>query len=84
MLLQFKTTVYHLTVFWNAIYLCDGKATFSASLLQSSESHDPSEIIPKYFSLASVLKTVAAYDFCKNNHKFFIIILINSMHQFWI
>ncbi len=27
------------------IYSCDGKAEVSASLLQSSVSHDPSEII---------------------------------------
>jgi len=26
------------------VYHCDGKADFSASLLQSSVSHDPSEI----------------------------------------
>jgi len=29
----------------NAVYSCDGKAEFSASLLQSSVLHDPSEII---------------------------------------
>jgi len=29
----------------NVIYSCDGKAEFSASLLQYSVSHDPSEII---------------------------------------
>ncbi len=33
--------------FLNVIYSCDGKAEFSASLLQSSVSHDPSEIILK-------------------------------------
>ncbi len=32
-------------IFYNAIYPCHGKAEFSASLLQSSVSHDPSEII---------------------------------------
>jgi len=31
-------------LFCNVIYSCDGKADFSASLLQSSVSHDPSEI----------------------------------------
>ncbi len=31
--------------FYIVIYSCDGKAEFSASLLQSSVSHDPSEII---------------------------------------
>ncbi len=29
----------------NVIYSCEGKAEFSTSLLQSSVSHDPSEII---------------------------------------
>jgi len=32
-------------IFENVIYCFDGKATFSASLLQSSVSHDPSVII---------------------------------------
>ncbi len=32
-------------VFYLNIYSCDDKAEFSASLLQSSVSHDPSEII---------------------------------------
>ncbi len=32
-------------IFYNAIYSCDKKAEFSASLLQFSVSHDPSEII---------------------------------------
>jgi len=34
-----------LNTFTNVIYSCDAKARFSASLLQSSVSHDPSEII---------------------------------------
>ncbi len=34
-------------MFLNVIYFCDGKAEFSASLLQSSVSCDPSEIIIK-------------------------------------
>ncbi len=29
----------------HVMYSCDGKSEFSASLLQSSVSHDPSEII---------------------------------------
>jgi len=33
-----------LNTFKNVIYSCDGKAEFSASLLQYSVSHDPSEI----------------------------------------
>ncbi len=44
-LLQFKINVFYLNIFSNVIYSCDGKAGFSASLLQSSVSHDPSEII---------------------------------------
>jgi len=39
-LLKFETTVFY--VILNVIYSCD--AVFSASLLQSSVSHDPSEI----------------------------------------
>jgi len=31
-----------LVFFFNVIYSSDGEATFSASLLQSSVSHDPS------------------------------------------
>ncbi len=34
---------------WNVIYSCDDKDVFSASLLQFSESHDPSEIIIIYW-----------------------------------
>ncbi len=54
----------------NAIYSCNGKADFSASLLQSSVSHDPSEIIlicwfaaqeTFFIFLLSMLKTVVAY-----------------------
>ncbi len=36
-------------MFSNVIYSCDGKAEFSASLLQSSVSHDTSEIILIYW-----------------------------------
>ncbi len=45
MLLQFKRPIYYLNVFSNVIYSCDRKAEFSASLLQSSVSHDPSDMI---------------------------------------
>jgi len=38
-------TVFCLSILSNVIYSCDVKAVFSASLLQSSESNDPSEII---------------------------------------
>jgi len=48
------------------MYCCCGKAEFAASLLQSSVSHDPSEIIlqsnmllKKHFLLLSMSKTVA-------------------------
>ncbi len=42
---QFKMTVFDVNVFWNVIYSCDAKLNVLASLLQSSVSHDPSEII---------------------------------------
>ncbi len=45
MLLQFWITVFYIKIILNVIYSCNGKAEFSASLLQSSESYDPSEII---------------------------------------
>jgi len=38
-----KITVFYYNTFLNVIY-CDGKGEFSASLLKSSVSHDPSEI----------------------------------------
>jgi len=37
--------VFYFNIFQNIIYSCDCKAEFSASLLQSSVSHDPSELI---------------------------------------
>ncbi len=37
---------------WNVIYSCDDKAVLSVPLLQSSESHDPSEIIIIYWFTA--------------------------------
>ncbi len=45
MLLTFWITVFYIKIILNVIYSCNGKAEFSASLLQSSESYDPSEII---------------------------------------
>jgi len=36
---------FYFIIFQNVIFSCDGKAEFSASLLQSSVSHDPSENI---------------------------------------
>ncbi len=44
-ILQFKITIFCLNKYTNIVYSCDGKAQFSASLLQSSMSHDPLEII---------------------------------------
>uniref|UniRef100_A0A672SIT2 FERM, ARHGEF and pleckstrin domain-containing protein 2 n=1 Tax=Sinocyclocheilus grahami TaxID=75366 RepID=A0A672SIT2_SINGR len=44
--LQFKSHVYFFRAESEYTFESDGKATFSASLLQSSVSHDPSEIIP--------------------------------------
>ncbi len=38
-------TVFYLNIFQNGIYSCESKAEFSAPLLQSSVSRDPSEII---------------------------------------
>jgi len=43
-LLRFKNAVLQYNLFQNVIYSCDGKAEFSASLLQSWVSHDPSGI----------------------------------------
>jgi len=37
--------IFYLNIFFNVIYPCNGKAVFSASLLQSLVSHDPSETI---------------------------------------
>ncbi len=45
LLLQFKMPVLCLKIWKHLIYFCDYKAEFSASLLQSSVSYDPSEII---------------------------------------
>ncbi len=38
-------TVFYFNIFLNIIYSCDAKLNFQQSLLQSSASHDPSEII---------------------------------------
>jgi len=43
--LQLKISVFYLSIFSFVIYSCNEKAEFSASLLQSSVLHDPSEII---------------------------------------
>ncbi len=48
-------------------YSCDGKAGFSAAILQSRVSYDPSEINADL--AIPVLKTAALY-FC-GNHDFF-------------
>ncbi len=40
-----KKTVFYFNIFENVICSFNGKAEFSASVLQSSVSHDPSEII---------------------------------------
>jgi len=45
MLLQFKITVYYFNIFKNIFFFCDYKAEFLAEFLQSSVSHDPTEII---------------------------------------
>ncbi len=45
LLLQFQITVFYFNIFKNIMYSCNGKAEFSASLLQSLVSHDLSEII---------------------------------------
>jgi len=41
-LVQFKISVSYFNVF-NVLYSCNGKAEFSASLLQSSVLHDPAQ-----------------------------------------
>ncbi len=47
-LLHFKITVFYFNIFKNVMYSWGGKAEYSASLLQSSVSHDLSEITLKY------------------------------------
>ncbi len=59
-------TVFYFSICYNVIYVCDGKADFSASFLQPLVSHDPSEIILILYDdlvlrnlfLLSMLKTV--------------------------
>ncbi len=50
----------------SVIYSCDGKAEFSASLLRSFVSHDPSEVILIYWFSAQetllILKTVVVVN----------------------
>ncbi len=68
-ILQIKITVCYFNIFLKVIYSYDGKAELLASLLQSSVSHDPSEIILIYvdlvsnFVLLSMLKTVHLISF---------------------
>ncbi len=60
-LLQFKVTVFYFNILWNVIYFCDGKAEFSALLLQSSVSHDEIIVMCRFGAqetLLSMLKTV--------------------------
>ncbi len=40
-------------MFKNGMYSCDGKAKFSAPLLQCSVSHDPLEVIMIYADLVA-------------------------------
>ncbi len=47
-------TKFCLIIFSNVIYSCDDKAEYSTSLLQSSESHDPSEIILIWFAAQNI------------------------------
>jgi len=51
------------------MYSCDGKTEFSASLLQSSVSHDPSEIILISWFIISVETGVLLHNvFLKRDH----------------
>ncbi len=68
--------IFYLNAFYNVIYSCD---EFSASLLQSSASHDPSEVfcyadllLKKHLWL-SLLKTVVLLN-----------IFVETMKQFFI
>ncbi len=56
-----SNTFPYLNTFSNVIYSCDGKAEFSASLLQSPVSLDPSEIILK---LICCSRNISYYDQC--------------------
>ncbi len=47
-IINIKKSPFYLDTIWNIIYSYDFKAVFSASLLQSSVSHDTSEIIIIY------------------------------------
>ncbi len=59
----------------NVIYSCDGKAEFSAVIIWSSVSHDPSEIIntdlviKKHLFLWSMLKNIICFAlYCVKNN----------------
>ncbi len=64
-----------INIFSNAIYSCDGKAEFSASLLQSSVSYDPSEII--------LICWFDAKKINNNNNKNKYIYIYIYIHTYW-
>ncbi len=49
--------MFSIWIYCKIIYFCDIKAVFSASLLQSSVSHDPPEIIIIWFALETFIIT---------------------------
>jgi len=66
--LKFQRTVFYCNIFKNSvIYSCDGKAEFSASVLQSSVSHDPSEIEHADLLRFAILKTVVLLNIFSEN-----------------
>ncbi len=86
MLLQFKLTVFYINVFKKCNLFLWCKAEFSASLLQSSVSHDPSEIILKFWFAAQEALLIIKTE--KNNNNaakyfldffFFSVFVMNRM-----
>ncbi len=78
-----------MNIFKNIIDFCDAKLSFQQPLLQSSVSHDPSEIILIWYNswclIFNVENNCAAPSFCKNHGAFFrifyLIILNQSINQ---
>ncbi len=65
MLLQLKISGVYFNIFLNVMYSCEIKTKVSASSLQASVSHDPSEII-----LISYFYHSGATYFCENHNAF--------------
>ncbi len=90
-----KYYFFYSNIFKNVFFPCDGKAQFSASLIHSSVSHDPSEIIlicrcGAQEMLLMIRKAVVLLNIFRIQHLLEIeifltfIYLINLMHPCWI